>query len=247
MDLDVASTLSTSGPETVPGGGSVTPSRVSPRWTSRIPVAVNDVTEVAQRLDAAARQVGLSGTDFGAVLGVSAARFRGFLDGGLETPAHLLLRAERVSAGLRRAKDSGRVTALDVCDFVGPSIRHRAVGAAVNFCAVGLTDLLQCQEQDPTALPAWEAIPSPTGFLEWDVLIATMVGQVFRFQHRDPPEWAVRRARRLKTPRVILTDGYTPDDVKRLTPRWLSAYGVFVSSDSLGMLSRDALDLPAGP
>lgn len=175
---------------------------------------------------------GLSQARFARAVGTSASRFSTYLSGLTMPSAILYLRVLRLGEGLREAGKGSWLTPIT-------AVRGIRLALADADSAWALKLILQCRDQlrwvlgdgDHRLRAAWEADPGSTGAVDWDRLLAAVVGHEFEARQLPPPAWTAPNL--ADGPWLFGSPFFTADEVRAATPLWLSERKIFIAARDL--------------
>lgn len=184
---------------------------------------------VAEGLRRFVEKSGLSQGAFAHALGTSPARFSTYVSGEVSPSAATYLRAEILAEAIADAGRRGLMTAPDTARAIREPLRSRAEPDAWRMLLQGRDHLRFLLESgDGTA---WEARPESCGDRRWDALLAALAEHEFASAGQHPPLWTERT--RLSQAWMPDHPFMSPDRVRRQTPEWLAARGIFVPAKDL--------------
>ena len=194
-----------------------------------------DIRAVVEGLGEALSGSGLTQTEFGAALGTSASRFSAYRAGKTVPSAAFYLRALRLAASLKAARERGWMTPQSAAREI-----HRALRQGDNLWALKMTlqgrdhlrELLRANDE---ASGAWTAAPRTTGDRRWDALLAALTEHEFEAANREAPSWADANDRRLDEDHAWVLPSLLLDEaeVRAVTPDWLAEYGIYAAERDL--------------
>ncbi|MFT4165005.1 MAG: helix-turn-helix transcriptional regulator [Microlunatus sp.] len=174
---------------------------------------------------------GLTQAAFARALGTSRSRFSTYLAGRTVPSASLYLKALRLGAALREARERSLLTPPAAASGI-----RDALAAGDQVWALRLA--LQCRDhlryvlaEDPRVSGAWGASPGSAGATEWERLLAALIGHEFEIRQLDPPDWTVSAS--ADGPWLLGSPFFTTAEVQAATPAWLAERGIFVAARDL--------------
>ena len=194
-----------------------------------------DTRAVIQGLEQALADSGLTQAEFAAALGTSAPRFSAYRTGKTMPSAAFYLRARRMAAGLKAARDRGWMTPQSTSRAINRAIRKGDELWALKMTLQGRDHLRELLRQNSPASKAWTAAPRTTGERKWDALLAALTKHEFEAAGHQPPRWADADAKRLEEPDEWVLPSLLFDDaeVRAATPHWLAEHGVYAAERDL--------------
>ena len=190
-----------------------------------------DIRAVVEGLGEALSGSGLTQAEFAAALGTSASRFSAYRAGKTVPSAAFYLRALRLAASLKAARERGWMTPQSAAREI-----HRALRQGDNLWALKMTlqgrdhlrELLRANDE---ASGAWTAAPRTTGDRRWDALTE----HEFEAANREAPSWADANDRRLDEDHAWVLPSLLLDEaeVRAVTPDWLAEYGIYAAERDL--------------
>lgn len=202
-------------------------------------MVVDDRLRVCAGLQAAVSVSGLSQKDFARALGTSASRLSTYLSGGTVPSAAWYLRAIRVGEALGLAQDKSWTTPM-------AASREIRGALAVGDLVWALRMILQCRDHlraafaaangDVEVSAAWEAAPGRIGALEWDELLAGVIGHEFESRGMSAPVWTMPTGESVPAgdgSRLFGSPFFTDAEVRAATPGWLAERGIFIAARDL--------------
>ena len=187
-----------------------------------------DSQAVAELLNRALADSGLSQAAFAAALGTSASRFSTYRSGRTKPTAQFVLRAGRIARALHAAREYRIMTSLDTAT----AIRDAADDDwAWRMLLQGRDHLRLLLSRRDGSEAAWEAAPSTTGHAGFDTLLAILTAQEFRAAGEDPPEWS--KAEALPQPWIPEHPFLEREEIIDQTPNYLAQSNIFVPARDL--------------
>ncbi len=149
--------------------------------------------------------------------------------------AMLYLRALRLAAGLRAARDRGWMTPPSTAREIHHALRGDDTVWALKMTLQGRDHLREILRDGGAPSDAWTAAPRTTGDRRWDALLAALTQHEFVAADRRPPEWATAQERRLDKNDEWVLPSLLFDEagVRAKTPDWLAQHGVYAAERDL--------------
>ncbi|MGA8045416.1 MAG: hypothetical protein WCA30_04040 [Dermatophilaceae bacterium] len=194
-----------------------------------------DSQEVVRGLEHALAVSDLSQADFAAALETSASRFSAYRAGRTVPSAAFYLRALRLAAALKSARDLGWMSPVSTAREIRDALREGDDVWAVKMALQGRDHLRELLRTGDATSDAWTASPRTTGDRRWDALLAALTRHEFLTAGRRAPAWTTRPARRLHRedawvlPSLLLDES----EVREATPNWLAEYGIYAAERDL--------------
>ena len=195
----------------------------------------DDTRAVAEGMAQALADSGLTQAEFAAALGTSAPRFSAYRTGKTVPSAALYLRALRLAASLKAARDRGWMTPPSATRQIHSALRKGDDIWALKMTLQGRDHLRELLRENDDASNAWTAAPRTTGDPKWDALLAALTAHEFEAADREPPGWAEAENKRLGEhdewimPSLLLDEA----EVREATPNWLAEHGVYAAERDL--------------
>lgn len=145
--------------------------------------------------------------------------------------AVMFVKALRIGAALGRAAARGWITPPVAMAAVEDALVEDDEIWAYKTVLETRDHLKEALVRGDGAVEAWEASPGRGAGERWLVLMAALVARDFDEVGATPPEWTACPP----LPREWLLESplLAPDEVRRTTPAWLAARGIFVSGRDL--------------
>lgn len=190
----------------------------------------DDLT-VIDELRAALAASGMTQFAFAEALGTSPSRFSAYLNGKTMPSARLLIRARRIGAALRRAREERVPTAFECAASLRTSLENaERPGRTLRLVSETRDRLRDTLENRPYLASAWAAKAS-TGDERWDALFTAIVEHEFARAGQAAPNWSKR---------APLTESWLPaagfrtaEETRERTPEWLQERGIFIAAEDL--------------
>ncbi|WP_405063439.1 helix-turn-helix transcriptional regulator [Kribbella sp. NBC_01505] len=187
-----------------------------------------DTQAVADLLNQALAESGLSQAAFAAALGTSASRFSTYRSGKTKPTAQFVLRAARLAHALCKAREyrimSAPVTATAIREASDDDWAWRML-------LQGRDHLRLLLDRHDGSEAAWEAAPGPTNEAGFDALLAVLTAHEFEAAGEDPPEWSIIEA---------LPDPWIPEhpfleraEIIDETPDYLARANIYIPARDL--------------
>lgn len=195
----------------------------------------DDTRAVAEGLRQALTDSGLTQAEFAAALGTSASRLSAYRSGQTTPSAAFYLRALRLAASLKAARDRGWMTPQSAARQIHRALRKGDDIWALKMTLQGRDHLRELLRENDDASNAWTAAPRTTGDHKWDALLAALTEHEFEAADREPPRWAEADNKRLGEhdewvlPSLLLDEA----EVREATPNWLAEHGVYAAERDL--------------
>lgn len=195
----------------------------------------DDIQAVADGLEAALVDSGLTQAEFATALGTSASRFSAYRAGKTVPSAAFYLRALRLADSLKIARERGWMTPQSVVREVGRALSQGDDLWAMKMALQGRDHLRELLRTNDTAGGAWTGGPRTTGDRKWDALLAALTEHEFTKADRDPPNWSSQKDKSIGEqetwvlPSLLLDE----DQVRAVTPEWLAKHGIFAAERDL--------------
>lgn len=186
---------------------------------------------MVEGLRAALQDSGLSQAGFARALETSASRLSTYLSGSTSPSAAFFIRARRLAAGLKVARQLRRATPGSTGIAVRAALGEGDEVWALKMVLQGRDDLRALLSAGGAGADAWECDPGPLGELAWDALLSAVVAHEFESAGRVAPRWTRREAK--KGPWIFANPYFDADEVRRRTPPWLADRGVFLAGRDL--------------
>ncbi len=191
-----------------------------------------DTRAVVDVLRAAITGSGLTQHAFAKATGTSPSRLSAYLHGTTAPSAVYLMKAQRIGAGLARAREENVPTSIDAAASLRNALETaRRPSAALRFALEARDRLRDTLVHRPHLLDAWDAKAPSLGQREWDTLFAALVEHEFAITGRPAPPWAA--APPLEHEWIPAQGRRSEDEVRRSTPDWLRAKGILVAEADL--------------
>lgn len=192
----------------------------------------DEVAALAE-FESAAELATLSPRAFAASLEVSSTRLAAYRSGAAVMSAGDLLRAKRIGSALAQASERGWQAPPAAGLTVSHAVAFNDPVAAFRAC-LSARDGLREAFATRTAVDAWEAAPYSPMDPTWTTLLAALVDREHEVHDHRPPRWTMRPQLFLREPWAPPTGTSRPaHEVRRLTPGWLAARGVYVAAGDL--------------
>jgi transcriptional regulator with XRE-family HTH domain len=194
-----------------------------------------DSQEVVRGLEHALAVSGLSQADFAASLGTSASRFSAYRAGRTVPSAAFYLRALRLAAALKSARDHGWMTPVSTAREIRDALREDDDVWALKIALQGRDHLRELLRTADATSDAWTASPRTTGDRRWDALLGALTRHEFMTVGHQAPIWTTRPARYLNRddewvlPSLLLDE----PEVRATTPNWLAEHGIYAAERDL--------------
>ncbi len=195
----------------------------------------DDVRAVAEGLEEALADSGLTQAEFAAALGTSASRFSAYRAGNTVPSAAFYLRALRLAASLKAAQERGWMTPQSATREIHRALRKGDDLWALKMTLQGRDHLRELLRANDKASGAWTAAPRTTGDRKWDALLAALTEHEFDAADREPPSWADAHDKRLGKPDewVLPSLLFDEAEVRAMTPNWLAERGIYAAERDL--------------
>ncbi len=178
---------------------------------------------------------GLRQSEFAAALETSASRFSTYLAGKTVPSAAFYLRALRLAASLRSAREGGWMTPQSATREIRRALRQGDTLWALKLTLQGRDHLRELLVARDKASTAWSTTPRTTGDRKWDALLAALTEQEFEAAGLQPPEWTRTQDKHLDErdewvlPSLLLDESA----VRAATPDWLAEHGIYAAERDL--------------
>ncbi|GAB3940198.1 hypothetical protein GCM10029976_057520 [Kribbella albertanoniae] len=187
-----------------------------------------DSRTVAELLNRALVESGLSQVAFATALGTSASRFSTYRSGRTKPTAQFFLRAGRIARALQAAREYRIMTALDTATAIREATDE---DWAWRMLLQGRDHLRLLLARHDGSEAAWEAAPSTTGQANFDTLLAVLTAHEFAAAGEDPPQWTNVEA--LPDPWVPTHPFLEHNEIIEQTPDYLAQANVFIPARDL--------------
>ncbi len=187
-----------------------------------------DSQAVAELLNRALADSGLSQAAFAAALGTSASRFSTYHSGQTKPTAQFVLRAGRIARALHAAREYRIMTSLDTATAIRDAADE---DWAWRMILQGRDHLRLLLSRRDGSEEAWEAAPSTTGQAGFDALLAILTAREFQTAGEDPPAWTKTEA--LPQPWIPDHPFLERDEIIEQTPDYLAQSNIFVPARDL--------------
>jgi transcriptional regulator with XRE-family HTH domain len=190
--------------------------------------------EVMEGLKQALADSGLNQADFAAALGTSASRFSTYRSGQVMPTAGFYLRALRLAADLRAAREHGWMTPQAATREIRQAVREGDDIWALKMALQARDHLHELLRIEDPAADAWRGAPRSTGDARWDAFLAALAEHEFEEAGRGRLGWTeARRLAGRAAEWVMPSLRLDEDGVRAATPAWLSRWGVFAAERDL--------------
>ncbi len=194
-----------------------------------------DTRAVAEGLTQALADSGLTQAEFASALGTSGSRFSPYRAGKTMPTAAFYLRALRIAASLKAARERGWMTPQSTAREIRRALERSDHIWALKMILQGRDHLRELLRENGAASSAWLAAPASTGSRKWDALLAALADHEFEAVHRAPPRWAADEGERLEAGDEWILQSLLLDDaeVRAATPDWLADRGIYAAERDL--------------
>ena len=194
-----------------------------------------DIQAVVEGLGEALTDSGLTQADFAAALGTSASRFSAYRAGKTAPSAAFYLRALRLAASLKAARERGLMTPQSAAREIRRALRQGDNLWALKMTLQGRDHLRELLRGHDDASRAWTAAPRSTGDRRWDALLAALTEHEYEAADRTAPNWANAHDKRLDAEDAWVLPSLLFDEaeVRAATPDWLAEHGVYAAERDL--------------
>ena len=192
-----------------------------------------DQRAVSDALRAAIESSGLTQKDFAKAIGTSPSRLSAYLHGDTAPSATLLMKCQRIGSALARARTEHIPTSLDAATSLRKALQaERRPSGVLRLLLEARDRLRDTLENRPNLADAWHAKAS-TGDKQWDTLFAAIVEHEFADAGRPAPLWSHPEA--LSEEWFPARGRLSEDEVRNLTPDWLSSRKIFLAAPALAV------------
>lgn len=195
----------------------------------------DDIRAVVEGLEEALADSGLTQAEFAAALGTSGPRFSAYRAGNTVPSAAFYLRALRLAASLKAARERGWMTPPSATREIHRALRKGDDLWALKMALQGRDHLRELLRANDKASGAWTAAPRTTGDRKWDALLAALTEHEFGAADREPPSWADAHDKQLgeQDEWVLPSLLFDEAEVRAATPHWLAARGIYAAERDL--------------
>ncbi len=195
----------------------------------------DDVRAVSEGLKEALDDSGLTQAEFSAALGTSAPRFSAYRAGKTVPSAAFYLRALRLAASLKAARERGWMTPPAATREISRALRRGDDLWALKMTLQARDHLRELLRAKDKASGAWAAAPRSTGDRRWDALLAALTEHEFNAANTAAPSWAEAHHNRLgkQDEWVMPSLLYDEAEVRTRTPEWLAERGIYAAERDL--------------
>lgn len=190
-----------------------------------------DTRAVAEGLNAALAESGLTQAAFAAALGTSASRFSTYRAGKTAPSATFYLRAQRIAASLRAARERGWMTPQRAIAAISAALDEGDEIWAYKMSLQSRDHLRELLSMEPGISGAWEAAPASTGHAEWDTLLAALAAHEFEAAGYERPTWT--EGAPLEQEWLLDSPLFDAEQIRQHTPGWLAERGIFIAERDL--------------
>ncbi|MCR1783953.1 hypothetical protein KVF89_15535 [Nocardioides carbamazepini] len=150
----------------------------------------DDSREVIAQLRRVVAASGLTQSQFAFAVGSRPGRFSEWLSGTVQPVARAYVRCLRLGQALAAVAERNLLSTPTAALAIRKSVRRGEIEHAWATVLAARAQLRAAMQADDTVtLDAWNAAPVPTDSLEWDTLLAAVVGHEFERAGRAAPTW----------------------------------------------------------
>jgi transcriptional regulator with XRE-family HTH domain len=196
-----------------------------------VKVETTERIEIAAALRRSVEESGLSQAEFARAIGTSGARLSTYLSGSTIPSAAIYLRAIRLGSALAEGRANGLMTPDETATTVNKALREGDEDWAFRMILQARDDLraTATSAHREALRNAWTRRTRRIEDQRFDILFRAIIAHEFG---SDAPEWT--QDARLDDEWVMDDPFRDSDTIRRQTPPWLAAAGVYIAERGLG-------------